>query len=113
MGLPCMLAANAFYSREPIPPPEWTGIDTNFNQSHNSDPLAAYTRMQSVQALVRAADAKVVILPESSIEDWTEVTDLFWEETTELLRSNGRTVLVGATASVQRLSEPAHRAIDF
>jgi hypothetical protein len=112
-GVPCMVAANAFYSRDPSPPLGWIGIDTNFAHSHNSDPLAAYTRMQSIQALVRVSNSKVLILPESIVEDWSEATDLFWDETTQLLRGSGRTVLVGATAPVQRLSEPAHRSIDF
>lgn len=113
VGVPCMLAANGFYSRDPSPPPGWTGIDTNFDHHHNGDPMAAYTRMQSIQTLVRASNANVLILPESIVEDWTEATDSFWEETTQLLRGTGRTVLVGATAPVQRFSEPAHRSIDF
>ena len=113
VGVPCMLAANAFYSRDPSPPLGWIGIDTNFAHSHSSHPLAAYTRMQSIQALVRASNANVLIFPESIVEDWTEATDLFWEETTQLLRGSGRTVLVGATAPVQRLSQPAHGLIDF
>jgi hypothetical protein len=108
-----MLAANAFYIRELSPPHGWIGIDTNFAHSQNSDPLAAYTRMQTIQALVRASNANVLILPESIVEDWTEATDLFWDETIQRLRDSGRTVLVGATAPVQRLSLPAHSSIDF
>jgi hypothetical protein len=69
--------------------------------------------MQSVQAVVQASNANVLILPESIVEGWTEATDLFWEETTDLLRGSGRTVLVGATTLVDRFSETAHRSIDF
>jgi hypothetical protein len=84
VGVPCILAANAFYSGDPTSPVGWAGIDTNFDHSQNSDPLAAYTRMQSIQALLRASNANVLILPESIIEDWTEATDLFLEKTTQL-----------------------------
>lgn len=113
VGVPCILAAHSFYSGGPSPPLGWVGIDTSFAHSQNSDPWAGYTRMQSIQALVRASNAKVVILPESIVEDWTAATDLFWEETTQLLRSSGRTVLVGATAPVQRLSQPVRSSFDF
>jgi hypothetical protein len=113
VAVPCMLVTNAFYSRDPSPPLGWAGIDTNFDHSHDSDSLAAYTRMQSIQALVRASNANVLILPESIVEDWTEATDSFWEETTQFLRGSGRTVLVGATAPAQLLSEPADTPIDF
>lgn len=113
VGVPCVLAANAFYSGHPSPPLGWTGIDTNFDNRHVSGPLAAYTRMQSVQALVRNSNANILILPESIVEDWTEATDVFWQETTQLLRGSGRTVLVGATAPVQRLSQPVRSAFDF
>jgi hypothetical protein len=113
VGVPCMLATNACYSRDPNPPLGWTGMDTNFGHSHTSDPLAAYMRMQSIQALMRTSNAKVLVFPESLVEDWTEATDLFWEETTELLRRSGRTVLVGATAPIQGLSEPVRSSLDF
>jgi hypothetical protein len=108
-----MLAANAFYNSDPGPPPGWTGINTNFDYRHVSSPLAAYTRMQSIQALVRTSNANILILPESIVEDWTEATDVFWDETADILGASGRTVLVGATAPVQPVSAPAHRAIDF
>jgi apolipoprotein N-acyltransferase len=113
VSVPFMLVANAFYSPDPSPPPGWTGVDTNLGHSRNRNPLAAYTRMQSVQAVVQASNANVLILPESIVEGWTEATDLFWEETTDLLRGSGRTVLVGATTLVDRFSETAHRSIDF
>lgn len=113
VGIPCVLAANALYSGEPSPPPGWTGIDTNLDQSQRGDPLAAYRRLQSIQSLVRASNANALILPESIVEDWTGATDLFWEETTDVLRASGRTVLVGATAPVQREPEAAYRSTDF
>jgi hypothetical protein len=100
-------------NRWPCDTQQWSPIASSVDHSPNSDPLAAYTRMQSIQALLPASNANVVIFPESTVEEWTEATDLFWEETTQLLHGSGRTVLVGATAPVQRLPEPAHRSIDF
>ena len=108
-----VLVAHTMYPGDPTPPIGWHGVNTNFDVSDTANPTAEYLRAQSIQRFVRMSDAHVVIFPESVITEWTEATDLFWQETTEFLRANGKTVLVGATAPMAPHKGLTRQSFDF
>jgi hypothetical protein len=84
------------------PPPGWIAIDTNFGAiSHgNSSITAEYESAQAMQRTALAANAKVILFPETVVSTWTAATDAFWQPTLDRLRSNGKTLVVGARLPV-------------
>jgi hypothetical protein len=82
----------------PPPPPGWRAINTTFSGAgvDAPDALTQYRVAQSIQQTAIATDAKVVIFPESVVYQWSPVTDLFWQETIQRLRHDGKTIVVGA-----------------
>lgn len=82
----------------PPPPPGWRAINTTFSGAgvDAPDALTQYSVAQSIQRTALDTDAKVVIFPESVVYQWSPVTDLFWQETIQHLRRDGKTIIVGA-----------------
>jgi predicted amidohydrolase len=92
------LAVNILYTGDRQPPGDWKAVNTRFGAiSHGPvSPLREYLAAQSIQALAAASSARVVVFPESVVPRWTTSTDLFWKPTTDILRRNGKIVVIGA-----------------
>ena len=100
----------------PVPPPPtgWVAIDTHLGAiAHGStSPLAEYEVVRFIQHAALAANAKVILLPETVVPAWTAATDAFWHPTLDHLRVSGKTLILGArvpmslgnTSSISRIS---------
>lgn len=114
VGAAAGLIMNAVYPGDPKPPLGWQGFNTQFTAISPDDPTAGYLRAKSIQQFVRTSNAGVLIFPESVIPEWTEATDLFWQESIESFRASGKTILIGATAPVPSNADVLTRpAFDF
>jgi predicted amidohydrolase len=92
------LVANILYSGDRQPPKDWKAVDTHFGAiSHGPvSPLGEYLAAQNIQAQAATSSARVVVFPESVVPRWTMSTDLFWKPTIDILRRNGKIVVIGA-----------------
>jgi predicted amidohydrolase len=90
----CNLACSPIHKQ----PPGWIAIDTHFGGiSHGASSVTAeYEAVQAVQQAALAANAKVILFPETVAPTWTAATDAFWQPTLDRMRSDGKTLLVGA-----------------
>lgn len=101
VGLALALAfatpAHMFY-RSRLAPPDWRAESTRFGGVglDTPTPLADYQAAQSIQQVALRSDARVILFPETVVTNWNPGTDLFWKPTIDALRSEGRTILVGA-----------------
>ena len=96
----------------PLPqlPSGWEAIDTSFGPISHAQVslLREYEIEQQIQIRAIHSRARVVIFPEAVVPKWTAATDLFWSDTTSVLRKAGKVILVGA------LKPNVHReAFDF
>ncbi len=97
------------------PPPGWIAIDTHFGGiSHGASRVTAeYEAAQAVQRAALAANAKVILFPETVVPTWTAATDTFWQLTLDRLRSDGKALLVGARFPVSGGRIPSFVTDDF
>jgi hypothetical protein len=87
------VAANLTY-RPASPPTNWIAVDTHFGPM--GSPLDEYRTAVEIQRIARQSKAKVIVFPESVVPSWNEGTVIFWEESIETLRAEGKTLLFGA-----------------
>jgi apolipoprotein N-acyltransferase len=93
----CSVAAQLVY-HEPQPPSDWQAVTTHFGGVglDAPSPLAEYTAAQWIQQTALSSPAHVIVFPETVVSNWNEATDIFWGSTFELLKREGKTILVGA-----------------
>lgn len=105
--------ANLIHPTEPPSPTGWKAIDTHFGPiaHHAREPLAEYRAAEEIQQEALAAQASVVVFPETVVPYWTASTDEFWEQTLAKLTASGKTILVGAR--VPTVAPASHRLYDF
>jgi apolipoprotein N-acyltransferase len=108
------LGANLWY-REPAPPPEWEGVDSNFGGiAHGQvSPMAEYRAAQWIQRRALSSPAKVIVFPEAAVPTWTAATDAFWQPTLDALRASGKTILVGARMRIPTRHPDAQPGTEF
>ena len=96
----CSVPAQLVY-HEPQAPSDWQAVTTHFGGVglDTRSPLAEYTAAQSIQQTALRSPAHVIVFPESVVSNWNEATDTFWASTFELLKREGKTILVGANIS--------------
>lgn len=70
----------------------WESANTIFDVKDD-----AFRRLSWVRARVERSSASVIVFPENVIPNWTAATDLFWEETDQLMAKQNRVALIGAT----------------
>jgi predicted amidohydrolase len=91
-------------TRSPIHklPQGWIAIDTHFGGiSHGASSVRAeYEAAQTIQRAALAANASVILFPETVVPTWTAATDAFWQSTLDRLRSAGKTLVVGTRLPV-------------
>jgi apolipoprotein N-acyltransferase len=95
-------------SRTQVPTPKgWEAVDTRFGGDGLKSPSAVdlYNHEKWIRQNIANSSASVLVFPESVVYRWTPSTDVFWKPELDDLRSNGRTVLVGAGVS---LTGPDH-----
>jgi len=97
LALAVSIPIQLFY-RVPIAPHDWHAQSTNFGGVglDGPTPFADYEAAQFIQQTALASNARVILFPESVVTNWNAGTDLFWKTTIEELRSQGKTILVGA-----------------
>jgi len=101
LGLALALAfatpAHMFYRSQPAPR-DWRAESTHFGGVglDTPTPLADYQAAQSIQQIALRSDARVILFPETVVTNWNPGTDLFWKRTIDILREQGKTMLVGA-----------------
>lgn len=85
----------------PTVPPGFVTVDTHISsrQGH-SDPEAEFAADQTIQSSMLRQEAKVIILPEGVVEQWTDAKQAFWEPTLVQLASAGKTALIGVTKPI-------------
>jgi predicted amidohydrolase len=76
----------------------WQAVNTNLGavSGEQSSALAQFEAAKFVQRRALASNARVIVFPEAMVPSWTPATDSFWEDTVNKLRSNGKTIIVGA-----------------
>ena len=96
----CSVPAQLVY-HEPQAPSDWQAVTTHFGGVglDTRSPLAEYTAAQWIQQTALRSPAHVIVFPESVVSNWNEATDIFWASTFELLKREGKTILVGANVS--------------
>lgn len=96
----CSVPAQLVY-HEPQPPSDWQAVTTHFGGVglDTPSPLAEYTAAQWIQQTALGSPAHVIVFPETVVSNWNEATDTFWDGTFELLKGQGKTILVGANVS--------------
>jgi hypothetical protein len=90
--------ANLAYPSDPLPPPGWVAVNTQFGSvAHNTpSPLVQYQAALHIQQEAMSQHAAVIIFPETVVSYWTAATDAFWEETLKILRARRETIIIGA-----------------
>jgi predicted amidohydrolase len=97
-GLCIAAAANLVHPAAPSCPADWKTINTHFGSiAHGApDPLAEYQASEEIQRDALAAQASVIVFPETVVPYWTVSTDVFWNQTLAGLKAAGKTALIGA-----------------
>jgi hypothetical protein len=90
-----------FLYRAPSAPTDWQAESTQFAGVglDAPSPMAEYTAARSIQETALSSGARVVVFPETVVSNWNVGTDLFWQRTITTLRSQHKTILVGANVS--------------
>lgn len=74
----------------------WRGIDTRFDFSLTGyDISKEMGRLLAVQSIARKTDEKIMVFPESIVQQWDDVLQVYWEELT-----NGKTLFIGAITKI-------------
>ncbi len=105
--------ANVVHPNDPVPPPGWTAVNTEFGAVAHSTltPDTEYQIAETIQREALYSDASVIVFPETVVPYWTDATDQFWRSVLDALGAKRKTILVGAL--VPR-SEPGHaQPFDF
>jgi hypothetical protein len=79
--------------QSPKPPEDWIAINTNFGLMQS--PIDEYRSAAHIQGIACRSRHRVIIFPESVIPWWSEGVAIFWEDTIERVRREGKTFLVG------------------
>jgi apolipoprotein N-acyltransferase len=87
-----------FAYKAPTAPADWQAMSTRFGGVglDTPSPLAEYAAAQSIQETALASPARVIVFPETVVSIWNPGTDLFWQRAIDILRNQGKTILVGA-----------------
>ena len=83
---------------KPSNPPDWQAVSTHFGGVglDTPSPVDEYTAARSIQDTALNSSARVIVFPETIVSNWNDATDAFWSRTVELLKDEGKTILVGA-----------------
>ena len=92
------LFASMVYPGERRTPAGWEGVNTFFGGIAHSAaaPTSEYLCAQWIQNRATSSQAHVIVFPETVVPQWTDATDLFWQQTLATLSASGKTILVGA-----------------
>lgn len=99
VGLLCIaIVANLTHPMDPVAPASWKAINTHFGPiaQDMAEPLAIYQAAEGIQREALAAQASVIVFPETVVPYWTASTDAFWQQTLTKLKASGKTVIIGA-----------------
>jgi hypothetical protein len=96
------LACNLVHRGTPAASSDFAAIDTQYGGSgfHDVAAMKEYADAQDIQQRALDSRATVIVFPESVIHRWNDATDMFWQDTYDELRRQGKTILVGAEQSV-------------
>lgn len=78
------------------PPQGWTGVNT-MNTCAVGTIECDFNSFAAVRRQAEALTAGVLVFPEAAVRDWNDATDLFWQQTNDVLRRHSAIVLIGAT----------------
>jgi hypothetical protein len=85
----------------PVPPPNgWAGVSTKSCPGQIVE--CEFKRFLAIQRRSSESHQSVLVFPEAAVENWNDATELFWQDTNEILRRRGATVLIGATVHQNR-----------
>jgi hypothetical protein len=84
--------ANLTY-QSPRPPDDWIAVNTRFGAIQT--PFHEYRAAAEIQEIACRARHRVIIFPETVIPWWSEGVAVFWEETIDRLRAEGKTLMLG------------------
>jgi hypothetical protein len=107
--------ANLVHPFDVAPPTGWKAINTSFGPVAHAalSPGAEYQIAEAIQQRALFEHASVIIFPETVVPYWTGATDLFWQPTLEKLRTEHKTILVGALVPDIDHGRPIPHPIDF
>jgi hypothetical protein len=89
--------ANLQYAIKPPHQIAWDGVDTTSDLF--APELGDYGRIQTILDRADASASKVILFPEATIRSWTSTSLLFFTERVTRLRTEGKTIVVGAIIS--------------
>ena len=109
------IITNLTHPHDPIPPPGWLAISTNFGDIAHTvpSPNNEFRIAEAIQRKVLSTNSSVIVFPETIVPYWTEATDDSWRETIQTLRATGKTILVGARVPRTNSSKNKVDQLDF
>jgi predicted amidohydrolase len=109
------VVANAIHPHKVMPPSGWQAINTDFGAVAHStlSPEQEYTIAETIKREALSSSASVIVFPETVVPYWTAATDEFWRPTLDTLRSERKTILLGALVPRSDQDPPVPRQIDF
>jgi Carbon-nitrogen hydrolase len=107
--------ANTIHPHIATPPSGWQAINTEFGAVAHStlSPEEEYKIAETIQHKALSSRGSVIVFPETVVPYWTAATDQFWQRTIDTLRSERKTILVGALVSRSDRDRPMPQQIDF
>jgi predicted amidohydrolase len=107
--------ANTIHPNSVPPPSGWQAITTEFGAVAHSTLSAEeeYTIAETIQRKALSSHASVIVFPETVVPYWTAATDEFWRPTFDRLRSERKTILLGALVPRFDQDRPLPQQIDF
>lgn len=107
--------ANAIHPHSVPPPSGWQAINTEFGAVAHStqSPEEEYMIAETIKRQAMSSRASVIVFPETIVPYWTAATDQFWRPTIDTLRSERKTILLGALVPRSDQAGPMPQQIDF
>jgi hypothetical protein len=97
--LAAALVANLLYSGTPKPPADWQAINTVSEDGPNDD----YGAISKTLGYAESSNARVVVLPEGALRQWTGSAESFFQSRLSALGARGQTLLAGAIVPADSL----------
>jgi hypothetical protein len=109
------LVANTIHPHRVMPPSGWQAINTEFGAVAHSalSPEQEYNIAETIKRKALSSSSSVIVFPETVVPCWTAATDEFWRPTLNTLRSERKTILLGALIPRSDQDQPMPQQIDF
>jgi apolipoprotein N-acyltransferase len=82
-------------------PRDWEAVNTDFGSvGLIQDSVEEFRAAQWIQRRALESRSRVIVFPETVVSRWNEATEVFWEPTFSVLRTSGKTIIIGVGISL-------------